>query len=138
MAGGALALSGCGGLSCNGDSINLTPTQSRLRISITPFEPTLGPGGAMTLTVIATEVNPAEFPVEGIQTFRFPDIPAIDVQPNEFSLDFTGVTEASTTITITASESASPGTKELNVYWGDFLILERWGVTVTNMNYQPD
>lgn len=92
----------------------------------------------MTLTVTATEVNPSEFPVEGVQMFRFPDIPAIDVQPNEFSLDFTGVTEASTTVTLTVSESASPGIKEMNVYWGDFLILEKWGVTVTGMDYQPD
>jgi hypothetical protein len=113
---GCLSLFGCfgGGLNCNG-SVRDDEAMS-LSASLHPQRLTLRAGEEGEVVVTITETD-AGTPVDGMHRFSIADTPQLDITPNEFSLEFTGVTQATQTLTVRAKDAAQPGGYTSGLYW---------------------
>lgn len=86
---------GCGGLSCaDVDS----PLLLRLEATFDPDQIVLRPGEELAVNLTIAEANPADHPVDGVQSFEVQDTSFYDVTPNTFVLNFTGATQRTQTL----------------------------------------
>lgn len=118
----ACALGCLGGLSCDQDeSAELT---YRLEATFVPrsLQPT--PGQTLTTELTIAVRDPIDFPVTGVNQFHIADAPGIDIEPNDFTIDFTNKTTETRTITVSVSESAANG--RFDVLWGSLTLTDEF------------
>lgn len=114
---------GClGGLSCDQDeSPELT---YRLEATFVPRSLRPTPGQTLSTELTIAVRDPIDFPVTGVNQFHIADALGIDIEPNDFTIDFTNKTTETRTVTVSVSEGASSG--RFDVRWGSLTLTDEF------------